>query len=86
MVADSCPDVSSSTRAEFSGVMVADSVFSGSSAKPKTVYIVGAFSTGVETVMGAFRYYNKNDYVFKPESRWFVHTTVSCHVVFPILS
>jgi len=74
MTADGLADLSASARAEFSGVMVIDTVATAAG-KPKTLYITGAFYTG-EAVMGVFKYFNKYDYTFEPESRWMVHTTV----------
>ena len=71
-----------SSRAEFSGVMVVDSV-TPAAGKPKTLYISGGFYHG-GPVMGVFRYYNGPDYVFEQDSRWFIHTTVSPYHVFPL--
>jgi len=79
MTADGPTDTSA--RAEFSGVMVIDTV-AAAAGKPKTLYVTGAFYTGVGAVMGAFKYFNKYDYLIEPESRWFVHTTVRSRFLF----
>ena len=50
--------------------------------KPKTPYIAGAFFSIAGPVMGVFKYFNKYDYVFDPESQWFVNTTVRSNPVF----
>ena len=63
--------------------MVVDSVIAATG-KPKTLYIVGGFSSSA-TVMGAFKYFNKYDHVFEPQSRWVVHTTVRLCRVFHLL-
>jgi len=81
MTADRLTDTSASARAEFSGVMVIDTI-AVAAGKPKTLYITGAFYTGVDPVMGFFKYFNKYDYVIEPESRWFVNTTVRPHCFF----
>jgi len=69
-------DTSASARAEFSGVMVLDAT-TATMGKPKTLYITGGFYTGIEPVVGVFRYFNGHDHHFEPGSRWFVHTTVA---------
>jgi hypothetical protein len=69
-------DSSASARAEFSGVMVIDSI-TAVAGKPKTVYLTGGFHTGVQIVMGAFKFFNGDNHHFEEGSRWFVHTTVS---------
>jgi len=80
MTADGPADTSA--RAEFSGVMVIDTVATATG-KPKTLYVTGAFYTGMGAVMGAFKYFNKFDHCIEPGSRWFVHTTVRSCFFFP---
>ena len=77
-------DLSASARAELSGIMVVDSVIAAPG-KPKTLYIVGGFSSST-TLMGAFKYFNRYDYVFQPQSRWVVHTTVRLCFIFAYCS
>ena len=72
--------VDTPSRAEFSGVMVIDSI-TPAAGKSKTLYISGGFCHG-GPVMGVFRYYNGPDYVFEQDSRWFVHATVSQYHIF----
>lgn len=81
MIADAVADTSAASRAEFCGVMVVDTVTTVQG-KPKTLYIAGAFFSTVGPVMGIFKYFNKYDYVFDPESRWFTNTTVRSHHIF----
>lgn len=64
------------TRAEFSGVMVIESAIAACD-KPKTLYIVGTFCVNTAVILGAFRYFNKGDFKFEANSRWFVNTTIS---------
>ena len=85
MSTDGLTDTSASSRAEFNGVMVVDTI-TATPGKPKTLYISGAFYTAVGPVMGVFKYFNKYDHVIEPESRWFVNTTVRlCRIfLFPV--
>jgi len=76
--------VDPSSRAEFSGVMVIETVTTPNAAKPKTLVITGAFYNG-GPVMGAFRYYNGPAYEIEPGSRCFVHTTVRSYCFFVFL-
>jgi hypothetical protein len=78
MTPDGLADISVSARAEFSGVMVVDTVTT-TSGKPKTLYIAGAFYTGGDPVMGIFKYFNRYDHVLGSGSRWMIHTTVRSH-------
>ena len=75
-----------SSHAEFSGLMVVDTIFTPVPEKPKTVFISGAFYHGGTGVMGVFGYFNGPEYEFRPDSRWFVHTTVSQQCIFFLLS
>jgi hypothetical protein len=81
MATDNPTDSSIPAWAEFSGVMIIDTV-TAAAGKPKTLYITGAFYTGMDPVMGAFKYFNKYDHVIEPENRYFVHTTVRSYCIF----
>lgn len=76
MIGSSSTDPSASSRAEFNGVMIIESITTAPG-KPKTLYITGAFYATLGILWGIFRYFNNDDLIFKPESRWFVNTTVS---------
>jgi hypothetical protein len=88
MTPDGSTDTSASSRAEFTGIMVVDTVAT-TPGKPKTLYITGAFYTTLGIVMGIFRYFNQYNYVLEPKSRWFTNTTVSLSrfsVLFPTIN
>jgi hypothetical protein len=81
MTTDGPTDTSASSRAEFNGVMIVDTVAT-TLGKPKTLYITGAFYTTLGILMGVFKYFNQYDHVIEPKSRWFVNTTVRLHRFF----
>ena len=85
MATDGPTDSSAPARAELSGVMVVASAISAPG-KPKTLYITGGFCAGAsEVILGVFKYFNKYDHTFEPQSRYVVHTTVRslCFSLFP---
>lgn len=68
-------DSLTSARAEFSGIMIIDSV-TAAPGKPKTLYITGAFYAGTGIMLGLFKYFNRYDHVIGREDRYFFHATV----------
>ena len=56
--------------------------------KPRSVLLEAAFWSGQGSVLGIFRYYNKDGFNFERKQRYFIHSTVSlpAHSLFPTLN